>query len=46
MGEGRYRVAVWHMDSRSRTEQPADEGFSLIIDQRVGERLTTFARYG
>jgi porin len=46
VGDGRYRVAVWHMDSRSDTGQPADEGFSLIIDQAFGERVTTFARYG
>jgi hypothetical protein len=46
VGDGRYRVAFWHMDSRARTEQPSDEGFSLIVDQKFGERVTTFARYG
>ncbi|MGH7288044.1 MAG: carbohydrate porin, partial [Myxococcota bacterium] len=46
VGDGRYRVAVWHMDSRSRTGQPSDGGFSVIVDQKFGERVTTFARYG
>jgi porin len=46
VGAGRYRVAVWHMDSRGHTGQPADEGFSVIVDQKFGERVTTFARYG
>jgi hypothetical protein len=46
VGDGRYRVAVWHMDSRGETGQPADEGFSVIVDQTFGERITTFARYG
>jgi porin len=46
VGAGRYRVAVWHMDSRSNTGQPADEGFSVIVDQQFGGRVTTFARYG
>jgi hypothetical protein len=34
------------MDSRGDTGQPADEGFSVIVDQTFGERITTFARYG
>ena len=45
-GEGRYRVAIWHMDSRSLTDQPSDSGISLIADQKIGERLSIFARYG
>lgn len=46
VGESRYRVSIWHMDERERTDQPSDQGFSLIWDQTIGERITLFARYG
>jgi hypothetical protein len=46
VGQGRYRVAIWHFDDRDLTGQPSDEGISLIADQDIGERGTVFARYG
>ncbi len=46
VGKGRYRIAMWHMDSRAKDDKPADGGFSLIADQEVGERISLFARYG
>jgi len=46
MGEGRYRIAFWHMDSRSLIDAPSDGGFTIIGDQKVGEHLSLFARYG
>ena len=47
MGLGGYRVVLWHIDSREeRNVSPSDHGFSLIADQRIGERFQVFARYG
>lgn len=46
LGEGRYRLALWHVDELQRTDRPSDQGFSLIVDQAVGEELSLFARYG
>lgn len=47
MGLGAYRVVLWHIDSREeRNVSPSDHGFSLIADQRFGERFQIFARYG
>lgn len=46
LGEGRYRVAAWHMDSRELTDQPSDGGISFIVDQEIGENISLFARYG
>lgn len=46
VGEARFRFAYWHMDDRKRLVQPSDDGFSLIWDQAVGDRITLFARYG
>lgn len=46
LGEGRYRVAIWQVDSLDRTDRPSDSGFSIIVDQDFGESLSIFARYG
>lgn len=47
LGLGGYRVVLWHIDSRDiRNVSPSDRGFSLIADQRIGERFQLFARYG
>lgn len=47
MGLGGYRVVLWHIDAREkRNVSPSDHGFSLIADQRFGERFQMFARYG
>jgi hypothetical protein len=46
VGQARFRVAYWHIDERERTGQPSDDGFSVIYDQTIGDRITLFARYG
>lgn len=46
LGEGRYRIAFWHLDSRSHANAPSDGGFTLIGDQKIGEHISLFARYG
>jgi porin len=45
LGRGRYRVLLWNLDSREEAGAPGDSGFSLIIDQELGEMLQVFARY-
>jgi porin len=45
LGAPRFRVAYWHLDTRDRTDQPSDEGFSLIYDHTLGP-VTLFVRYG
>lgn len=46
VGIGKYRVSLWHLDSRALTGQPGDGGVSFIADQKIGEDLSLFARYG
>lgn len=47
LGQGGYRVVLWHIDAREeRAVSPSDHGFSIIADQRFGERFQVFARYG
>lgn len=46
LGQGRYRLLVWHVDSRDDLGIPSDRGFSVILDQELGEILQVFARYG
>ncbi|TVQ63767.1 MAG: hypothetical protein EA379_03370 [Phycisphaerales bacterium] len=48
LGRGRYRVLLWHMDAREGRglDLPSDRGFSIILDQQIGESLQVFARYG
>src|SRR5690606_10004674 len=48
LGRGRYRVLLWHMDARDARglDLPSDRGFSIILDQELGESLQVFARYG
>ncbi len=47
LGAGAYRVVLWHIDAREeRAVSPSDHGFSIIADQRLGERFQVFARYG
>jgi porin len=45
LGRGRYRVLLWHLDSREEAGAAGDKGYSLIIDQELGEVLQVFARY-
>lgn len=46
LGNGRYRVSLWHIDDRELAGQPSDQGVSLIADQEIGKQTTVFARYG
>jgi porin len=48
IGQGRYRVALWHIDARAASGEssakPDDFGLSLIADQEIGARWRLFAR--
>lgn len=46
MGNGRYRLALWHVDARDNDNKPSDAGFTLSLDQDFGPSLIAFARYG
>lgn len=46
LGEGRYRVALWHIDAREDADKPADEGFTISFDQDLGDSVIAFTRYG
>jgi len=48
LGRGHYRVLLWHMDARDARglDRPSDRGFSIILDQQLGQSLQVFARYG
>jgi hypothetical protein len=46
MGPGRYGVLLWHMDERELINSPSDDGFTIILEQDLNERLHVFARYG
>lgn len=46
LGRGRYRVMLWYMNERPERNLPSDQGFSIIADQDIGDRVLAFARYG
>jgi hypothetical protein len=46
VGAGRYRLAVWHIDEREDAGRPSDQGFTISLDQDIGEMFTVFLRYG
>lgn len=46
LGTGRYRLAIWHIDSRDDANVPSDEGITLSMDQDFGKQLTAFLRIG
>jgi hypothetical protein len=46
LGAGKYRLAAWHRDSQKSTGRPSDYGWTLTLDQNVGEKRIAFARYG
>lgn len=46
LGAGRYRLALWHIDSREDAAKPSDRGVTLSFDQDLGEKITAFARFG
>jgi porin len=45
-GRGTYRVTAWYRDAGDESGTPHDAGFDLSFDQRVGEHLVPFFRYG
>jgi porin len=46
IGRGTYRFTAWYRDHGDSNGQPHDDGFTLSFDQRVGEHLIPFFRYG
>ena len=46
LGRGTYRVTGWYRDAGDSNGQPHDAGVDLSFDQRVGEHLVPFFRYG
>jgi len=46
VGDGNYRVTVWHSDEASEVELPEDFGFCLSVDQEVSSGIVPFFRYG
>jgi hypothetical protein len=46
MGRGRYSILFWHMDERDLINSPSDEGFTIVLEQDLTDRLHVFARYG
>jgi hypothetical protein len=45
LGEGNYRLTVWHSDNASEVDLPEDYGVALSIDQEVGGGLVPFFKY-
>ncbi|MBX3362392.1 MAG: hypothetical protein KF912_11020 [Phycisphaeraceae bacterium] len=46
LGQGKYKLSLWHIDEREDASKPSDDGFTLAMDQDLGERFLAFARYG
>ena len=46
LGTGRYRVALWHIDSREDAGVSSDQGITVSLDQDIGATFIVFARYG
>ncbi len=46
LGFGRYRAMAWHSDAREKDNVGSDRGFSIILEQDLGEIVQVFARYG
>ncbi|HRJ49230.1 MAG: hypothetical protein KF787_04330 [Phycisphaeraceae bacterium] len=46
LGQGRYKLSLWHIDERDDAGKPSDVGFTLAMDQDLGESFLAFARYG
>jgi hypothetical protein len=45
-GKGTYRFTAWYRDHGESNGQPHDTGLDLSFDQRVGDHLIPFFRYG
>ncbi|MBV9390619.1 MAG: carbohydrate porin [Verrucomicrobia bacterium] len=45
LGEGRYSFGLWHIDSRDKVGLPEDDGLTVILNQNLGNKLQSFARY-
>jgi hypothetical protein len=46
LGPGTYRFTGWYRDGGESDGRPHDSGFTISIDQHVGENLIPFFRYG
>ena len=46
LGQGRYKLSLWHIDERDDANKDSDDGFTLAMDQDLGDRILAFARYG
>lgn len=46
LGPGRYRLMLWHMDSREKDSIAGDKGYSVILEQDFGEVVQAFFRFG
>lgn len=46
VGQGTYRLTYWYRDAGESNHKPHDNGFTLSIDQHVGEHLIPFFRAG
>ncbi len=44
LGEGNYRLSVWHTDEASDADLPEDHGIALSLDQELGGGIVPFAR--
>jgi porin len=46
LGEGRYTISAWNVDTREETGLPSDWGLTVVADQQICETVEVFARYG
>lgn len=46
IGPGRYRFFLWNMDARPGLGRSSDWGFSVIVDQEIGDHWQVFFRHG
>lgn len=44
LGRGLYQLTLWHTNQRSGSTKPSATGYSVIIQQEVGNGWTPFAR--
>lgn len=45
-GQGKYHLTVWHKDHQKKENIPSARGFTLSLEQTVGEHFHPFIRYG
>jgi hypothetical protein len=44
LGEGTYRLTLWHSDAAHSADLPEDHGLALSIDQEIGRGIVPFFR--